>query len=32
MRPYYIKVQVNGQDEEQKIKTAIRWTLVAKKK
>jgi len=32
MRPYYIKVQVNGQDEEQKIKTAIRWTLIAKKK
>lgn len=32
LRPYYIKVQVNGQDEEQKVKTAIRWTLIAKKK
>ena len=30
LRPYYIKVQVNGQDEEQNVKTAIRWTLIAK--
>jgi len=32
LRPYYIKVQVSDQDEEQNVKTAIRWTLIAKKK
>ena len=32
LRPYYIKVQVNGQDKEQNVKTAIRWTVIAKKK
>jgi stage V sporulation protein SpoVS len=32
LRPYYIKVQVNGQDEEQNVKTAIRWTIIAKEK
>ena len=32
LRPYYIKVQVSDQDEEQNVKTAIRWTLIAKEK
>ena len=32
LRPYYIKVQVNGQDKEQNVKTAICWTVIAKKK
>lgn len=32
LRPYYIKVQVSDRDEEQNVKTAIRWTLIAKGK
>lgn len=32
LRPYYTNVDVAGQDEYKDIKTAIRWTLIAKQK
>jgi len=30
VRPYYVTVKVDGENDEQNVKTAIRWTLVAK--
>ena len=32
LRPYYIKVNTTGNDIQPISKTAIRWTLIAKKK
>ena len=30
VRPYYVTVKVDGENERGDVKTAIRWTLVAK--
>lgn len=31
LQPYYVNVTVSGCDDEQHIKTVIRWTIIVKK-
>ncbi|WP_213818267.1 stage V sporulation protein S [Garciella nitratireducens] len=31
LRPYYVNVPVDGTNDERPIKTAIRWTIMAKR-